>query len=83
MAELPTFTVSFGLASSDQAPTFDEVVSLADAALLGAKAAGRDQIVVSPGPDLPASGNVSAGSDPTLPAIGDAIDVAFRQPQHN
>jgi diguanylate cyclase (GGDEF)-like protein len=57
IAELPTFTVSFGLASSDQAATFDQVVSLAEA--------------------------VDVGFDPTLPAIGDAIDVAFRQPQHN
>jgi diguanylate cyclase (GGDEF)-like protein len=83
MAELPTFTVSFGLASSGQAATFDEVVSLADAALLDAKAGGRDQIVVSRGPDLPAAEAVSEGFNPALPTIGDPIDVAFRQPQHN
>src|ERR1700744_2882903 len=43
VADLPPFTVSFGLASSDQAGTFDDVVALADAALLSAKAGGRDQ----------------------------------------
>jgi diguanylate cyclase (GGDEF)-like protein len=47
VADLPPFTVSFGVASSDQAGTFDEVVALADAALLSAKAGGRDQVVAS------------------------------------
>ena len=53
IAELPTFTVSFGVASSDQAGDFDHVVSLADTALLSAKAGGRDRIVVSTGPYVP------------------------------
>jgi diguanylate cyclase (GGDEF)-like protein len=44
---VPSFTVSFGLASSDQAPDFDAVVALADEALLQAKSAGRDQVVVA------------------------------------
>ena len=47
IAHLPNFTVSFGLASSDQADEFQQVVSLADEALLAAKAGGRDQIVVA------------------------------------
>ena len=47
VADLPPFTVSFGLASFDQAGTFDDVVALADAALLSAKAGGRDQVVVA------------------------------------
>ena len=38
---VPSFTVSFGLASSLDADSFDDVVSLADAALLAAKAAGQ------------------------------------------
>jgi len=42
---LPAFTVSFGVASSDQAADFEKVVALADGALLQAKAAGRDQVV--------------------------------------
>jgi diguanylate cyclase (GGDEF)-like protein len=45
--QLPDFTVSFGLSSSDQSPDFDGVVNLADEALLQAKAAGRDRVVVS------------------------------------
>ena len=49
IAELPAFTISFGLASSDQAGSFDEVVALADAALLSAKGGGRNQIVVAAG----------------------------------
>ena len=44
---LPHFTVSFGVASSDQALDLDGVVALADEALLLAKAAGRDRIVVA------------------------------------
>ncbi len=57
IAELPRFTISFGLASSDQAADFDEVVSLADAALLSAKVGG-------PGPDRRFSGSGPAGSEP-------------------
>ena len=45
--QLPAFTVSFGIASSDQASDFQEVVDLADQALLHAKGGGRDQIVVA------------------------------------
>jgi diguanylate cyclase (GGDEF)-like protein len=55
IAELPGFTISFGLASSEQAATFDEVVALADAALLAAKGGGRDQIVTAAGDGQPAS----------------------------
>ena len=43
----PNFTVSFGVASSDQAPDFLGVVTLADEALLQAKSGGRDKIVVA------------------------------------
>ena len=43
----PKFTVSFGLASSDQASDFHEVVTLADQALLQAKADGRNRIVLA------------------------------------
>ena len=49
IAELPRFTISFGLAFSEQAGDFEAVVSLADAALLSAKAGGRDRIVVVSG----------------------------------
>jgi diguanylate cyclase (GGDEF)-like protein len=43
----PNFTVSFGVASSDQAPDFHGVVTLADEALLQAKSGGRNAIVVA------------------------------------
>jgi diguanylate cyclase (GGDEF)-like protein len=49
-AELPNFTVSLGLASSDQVDDFQQVVALADDALLAAKAGGRDRIVVATAP---------------------------------
>jgi diguanylate cyclase (GGDEF)-like protein len=85
VAELPRFTISFGLASSEQAGDFDQVVSLADAALLSAKAGGRDRIVVSAGPDRPATNPaaVSIRLDPTVHTNGESVDVAFREPQHN
>ena len=47
IAQLPNFTVSFGIASSDQEDEFRQVVSLADEALLAAKAGGRNRIVVA------------------------------------
>ena len=67
VADLPPFTVSFGVASSDQAGTFDEVVALADAALLSAKAGGRDQVVAS-------AGGTGNGTSPE--------PVGIRLPQH-
>jgi len=47
--ELPPFTVSFGVASSTQAGSFERVVSLADVALMQSKASGRDRVTVSEG----------------------------------
>jgi diguanylate cyclase (GGDEF)-like protein len=44
---VPTFTVSFGLATSSDGPTFDEIVAVADQALLAAKAAGRDRVLLA------------------------------------
>jgi len=44
---VPSFTVSFGLASSVDADTFDEVVALADGALLTAKVNGRNRTVLA------------------------------------
>jgi diguanylate cyclase (GGDEF)-like protein len=41
------FTVSFGLASSTDSAMFDDVVAAADRALLAAKTAGRDRIVLA------------------------------------
>ncbi len=44
---VPPFTVSFGLASSVDADTFDQVLSVADQALLTAKLDGRNRTVVA------------------------------------
>jgi len=44
---VPSFTVSFGLAASSDADTFDEVVAVADHALFDAKAAGRNRVVIA------------------------------------
>jgi diguanylate cyclase (GGDEF)-like protein len=72
IAELPLLTVSFGLATSDQAGDFDGVVALADAALLNAKVGGRDRIVVSTGPDLPAGTAPGGPFDPMVTPAGDS-----------
>jgi diguanylate cyclase (GGDEF)-like protein len=85
IAELPRFTISFGLAFSEQAGDFEGVVSLADAALLSAKAAGRDRIVVSAGPGKPTTNPaaVSVRLDPLVHTNGDPVEVAFMEPQRN
>ncbi len=46
----PAFTVSFGLAASTDADTFDDIVTVADHALLAAKTAGRNRVIVAPHP---------------------------------
>jgi diguanylate cyclase (GGDEF)-like protein len=86
VADLPRFSVSFGLASSDQAGTFDDIVALADGALLSAKAGGRDQVVV-------AGAGAQNGTDATTVAVrlhpvtdgnGDMVEAAApREPQHH
>ncbi|HUC05897.1 MAG TPA: GGDEF domain-containing protein, partial [Acidimicrobiales bacterium] len=85
MAQLPSFTVSFGLAASGQGGDFDQVVSLADAALLRAKAGGRDQVVTSEGSDQTAMGPADEGlrMDPRAHGNGDLGDIVPRQPQHS
>ena len=84
IAQLPQFTISFGVASSDQAVEFDQVVALADGALLSAKVGGRDQIVISTGTDVPTmdSGAVQAPFDPGI-QDDDSVGFAFRAPQHS
>jgi diguanylate cyclase (GGDEF)-like protein len=44
---VPRFTVSFGIASSDDGDSFADVVDAADAALMRAKSNGRDRVVVA------------------------------------
>jgi diguanylate cyclase (GGDEF)-like protein len=43
----PSFTVTFGLASSAYASDFDEILAIADGALLEAKSAGRNRVVLA------------------------------------
>jgi len=46
-ASVPPFTVSFGVASAQFGTPFNDMVELADAALLEAKALGRDRVVTA------------------------------------
>lgn len=48
-AGAPVFTASFGATDWTAAPTIEELMRLADAALLEAKAQGRDRVVVAEG----------------------------------
>jgi diguanylate cyclase (GGDEF)-like protein len=52
-SELPEFTVSFGLSAPDAMRSFEDVVTEADAALMVAKASGRDRVVGPMGPAGP------------------------------
>jgi diguanylate cyclase (GGDEF)-like protein len=63
----PSFTVSFGLASSEQAPEFHQVVALADEALLRAKAGGRNEIVVASSDKLLVPNDCTAGHGTKVP----------------
>lgn len=45
--DVPSFTVSYGLADSKFATDFDEVLRTADAAMFRAKEAGRDRLVIA------------------------------------
>ena len=64
---LPPMTVSIGVAMSVQAKNFDEVVDLADHALLSAKAAGRNQVVAASDPVSTAHDDLSRAPDTTEP----------------
>jgi len=79
---VPPFTVSFGVASSEQAADLESTVTLADEALLEAKAAGRDRIVVAQ-PGGPAAGPDGSGDDRPGPAPAPApfpADDRLREP---
>ena len=85
VADLPPFTISFGISSSEQAADFDQVVSLADAALLSAKAGGRDRVVTSAWPEQPAATPVavSAGSGPGTHSNGALVDATSKEPRRS
>jgi diguanylate cyclase (GGDEF)-like protein len=51
---VPSFTVTFGVASSAYASEFDEIVAIADEALLDAKSAGRNRVALA---DFPVNAN--------------------------
>jgi len=44
---VPPFTVTFGVASTDYTTNFENLVAVADRALLDAKAAGRNRVIVA------------------------------------
>ena len=47
---VPAFTVSFGVSDSMSAATFEEILANADEALLAAKTAGRNRVVIAQEP---------------------------------
>ena len=85
VADLPPFTVSFGVASSDQSGTFDDVVALADAALLSAKAGGRNQVVASGAgaPNGTRGATLAEQLHPLAGGNGDTVDAGSREPQRH
>jgi diguanylate cyclase (GGDEF)-like protein len=77
----PNFTVSFGVASSDQAPDFAQVVALADEALLRAKSGGRNEIVIAGalGPARPDSAEQTAQAETAAPTVETPADLSEAQ----
>ena len=65
---VPAFTVSFGVASSTDADTFDEVVAIADHALLTAKANGRNRTVRAAHLDIRQPDSLTHGPAESRPA---------------
>jgi diguanylate cyclase (GGDEF)-like protein len=70
----PRFTVSFGIARSRPELTFSETLEVADAALLDAKAKGRDRVIIA-GPDEKSTGDQSTGSS-SEPVSNDAPTIS-------
>jgi diguanylate cyclase (GGDEF)-like protein len=81
-SSVPPYTVSFGMAASRPERTFSETLEQADAALLGAKAQGRDRVVVTgsdrssfPLPGEAESAPASANGDATVAAPAPAANA--------
>jgi diguanylate cyclase (GGDEF)-like protein len=62
---VPPFTVSFGLAESEAGLTFGETVDAADQALLRAKSAGRDRVIIAGTESADATSIADTRSEPT------------------
>ena len=65
-AEAPAVTVSMGVVDNDLSTVGDELVRLADEALLAVKTQGRDRVVVGP---------AVTGVDEAIAAVADGADV--------
>jgi diguanylate cyclase (GGDEF)-like protein len=65
----PPFTASFGVASDDSGLPFADLVSMADAALLVAKADGRDRTIIG------SSSTAPSGPVASVPANGSVSDI--------
>lgn len=65
-AEAPAVTVSMGVVDNDLSTMGDELVRLADEALLAAKTQGRDRVVVGP---------AVTGVDEAMAAVADGADA--------
>lgn len=79
--DTPRFTASFGIADPLPGETLDELVSTADAALLMAKAEGRDRVVVAPrsrDAEVLATAGGATDDSPIEPAS--SLDIAPRCP---
>jgi diguanylate cyclase (GGDEF)-like protein len=63
LASVPSFTASFGIAGSEPGSTFSQTLDTADQALLRAKRAGRDRIVIA-GAEVGDRGPVDVPVDP-------------------
>lgn len=72
---VPAFTVSFGLASSTDADTFDEIIASADDALLQAKAGGRNRTVRATDFTGPTDSASSVLSIVPVPLIPDGVST--------
>ena len=70
----PRFTVSFGIAASLSHQSFGETLEAADAALLRAKATGRDRVIVA-GSDEESRGDQSTGIS-SEPVSNDAPTIS-------
>jgi diguanylate cyclase (GGDEF)-like protein len=63
---LPVFTASFGVTAARPENTFSQTLEVADGALLRAKAAGRDRIIIAGPEAAPVSTDETAPVDPSF-----------------